>query len=484
MNNQTYNDEIDIADLFKRLWQQRGLIIGCALLTSLLVVSFHFSKATFAIPKTVELSASLVFLDGNPRYPNGSVFSPRDIISSRVLTAVANNRQLDATALADAVSIDYSNSLLQKSEDKLTELLVNAKTPNDVRDAANKVLADMRALTRNTITLKIELNKAGITAEQGSQLLSELMETWAQQAIERGLMNVDVSYPTTPYKLAKNTNLIDAFEDITKYSASLLKAIEQLTKLSGSSSLIVNEQSLSDLNRTLQSIMSTDITPLRSFSYSNSAALATQDPSMRVRVQSRKRLLDLENKRLDKLIESYNNTLKQLVQNTNNNQSGQPNVASSQAGNAQFDQSFLDSLLDLGNKLSSVQIREEIYKRRMAAIEDKLNLEKEIEILRGSDTSAYEDINAINMLTEALQSISSEINLVQQQLGEFFTAYRQQTLNSGANLYIADAAPQVRGGAIQLGKKVILTVALGLMLGLFLGVILALIRSASSLYKE
>lgn len=149
-----------------------------------------------------------------------------------------------------------------------------------------------------------------------------------------------------------------------------------------------------------------------------------------------------------------------------------------QALNAQFDQSFLDSLLNLGNKLSSVEIREELYKKRTQAIEEKLDLEKEIEILRGLHDDSRTERDVLRMLQTALQEIVVEVNEVQQQLSEFIVAYRQQTLNSGANLYIADAAPQVRGGVVQLGKKVVLSVAVGLILGLMLGVVAALVRSA------
>jgi uncharacterized protein involved in exopolysaccharide biosynthesis len=63
-------------------------------------------------------------------------------------------------------------------------------------------------------------------------------------------------------------------------------------------------------------------------------------------------------------------------------------------------------------------------------------------------------------------------------LSGFIDAYRDQSLRSGSRLYVADAAPQKRGGALQLGKKAVLTVALGLVLGLMLGLMAALVRAA------
>src|SRR5690606_454184 len=102
-----------------------------------------------------------------------------------------------------------------------------------------------------------------------------------------------------------------------------------------------------------------DVSPLREFAYSNSSRLAEQDAAIQVRLFSRQRLLNLEYSRLTNLIASYDSALAQLSQNTVREvtQGGQ----AAQMGGAQFDQSFLDSLLELGNKLGGVEMRQQLF---------------------------------------------------------------------------------------------------------------------------
>lgn len=472
------DDEIDLLELMRSLWQQRGLILGVALFCALAVLVFHLSKATFAVAQKVEQPISLVFLNAQGKYPNGTVFSPRDIISSRVINAVASEHGIASDVLGRAISIEYSNSLLKEGEEKLAKLLDNAKQPEDIRLATKEALAKLRAETRSAVTISLDLTKAKVPAEEGKQLILEVLNVWSQQVIRRGFMNADIGYPAQAYKLSESSNIIDSFEDLSQYADSLEKSIKALSSLAGAQSLLVKGQSLSDLERELRTLVSADINPLRSFAYSNSAAISAQNDYMLIRVQSRKRLLELEHARLVKLADSYTQALNQLLQSDDAKptSSGQ----SQNIGNAQFDQSFFNSLLDLGNKLSNVEIREQLYKKRIETIEKKLNLEKEIDILGGADrgNSDYSAPDIVKMLTETLRGIAQEIGVIQHQLGGFIVAYREQTLSSGSNLYIADAAPQVRGNGIQISKKAGLTLALGLVLGLMLGVMAALIRAA------
>lgn len=472
-------DEINLTDLIRNIWCQRGLVIGVTLLALLAVLSFHVAKASFSAPGQVDYAVSLTFLNGKGQYPNGSVFSPRDIVSSRVIEAlVSKHSNVSATSLSKAISVEYSNSLLQQSEEKLSGFLVNAKTPEDVRLMTQKELESLRAQTRGTVTVSVDLSVAGLSVKESQALVVELVDIWASQSISRGLMNVDISRPVAAYKPASESNLIDAFENMTKYTDSLESTISQLEKLSGSQSLIVDGKTLEDIKRKLQMLENTDINPLRSFAYSNAAALAEKDPSIRIRLLSRKRLLNLEHDRLTKLIAAYDASLKQLAQADTLDISSRQGVANSQVIGSQMDQSFLNSLLELGNKLSNVEVREALFTKRVQTIEKLLDLEKEIAVLDGSNDALYKNFNATDVLDAALKKIAPELNAVQQQLSEFIDAYRDQSLRSGARLFVADAAPQVRGGGLQVAKKAVLTVALGLVLGLMLGVMVALLRAA------
>src|SRR5690554_2332217 len=152
------NDEIDLADLFRNLWRQRGLIIGIALFAVIAVMAFHLLKASFSTPHQVDYPISLTFLNGSNKYPNGTVFSPRDIISTSVLEATLKSREngLSVSKLEGALNVNASNSLLEKGEQQLTALLNNTKAAEDVRQITLKALDDMQSKSRSFVTVSLE----------------------------------------------------------------------------------------------------------------------------------------------------------------------------------------------------------------------------------------------------------------------------------------------------------------------------------------
>lgn len=470
-------DEINLTDLFRNIWRQRGLVIGITISVALVVLIFHFAKASFALPARVDYSVSLTFLkDG--KYPNGTEFSPRDVIAPSVLKAVVAADKIDIGSdfLAEALSVSYSNSLLNMTEEKLSAALTNAKTPEEMRAAAATALKDMQAQTRSYITISLDLKKAALTSQQGRILVADILETWARVTIDRGMTNVDIDRPLTSFVAADSTNLIDTYDNAANYLRSLKRAVSTLSALPGSSSMVVDGYTLEDVRRELVALDETDISPLRSFAYTSSAGLSSKNAAIKVRLFSRQRLMGLEHERLTKLIDSYDGALVQLTQSSVNDQlkSGR----SEMMGGAQFDQSFLNSLLDLGSKLGGVQMRDELFKRRTKAVEDLLALEKEMAILSGTSDKAFNGLDADAILRASVAGITDSLNTLQGRLNDLIGAYREQTLQSGGRLFIADAAPVVRGGNVQLSTKIGLHLILGIILGGMLGVMVALIRAA------
>ena len=485
MNETTTNnvdrDEIDLLDLIKSIWSQRGLVLGLMLLSVLAVLSFHLYKASFATAHRVDYPVSLSFLtDSKLSYPNGILFSPRDLTTGRILQNSIKSSGLDLTleSLEGSISVASSNSLLKKSEDKLSALLANAKTPEEIRLAAETSLHYLKETGSGYITVSLDIQDLGINGQQGSSLIKAVVDEWAKLSLERGLMNVDIARPLVPFTIIEDSNLIDNYDQASNYLNSLSLAVLQLSELSGSSSIIVNNMSIEDIQRRLTALGDRDIGPLREFAYSNSASLAESDSAIQVRLFARQRLLDLEHARLTKLISSYDLALVQLGSDNQQQQYSGNSNKNSQGNSGQFDQSFLDSLLQLGTKLGAVDTRKQLFERRITAVEELLFLEKEISILLGTSSENAMRINPDVILKGALVTIEKDLNEIQQNIGQFVDAIRELTLSSHTQVYSANSAPQVRGGFMQLAPRFALFVVFGSILGLFLGIFVALIRSA------
>lgn len=479
-------DEISLTDLIHTLWLQRGLILGCTLLVVMAVLSFHFFKLSFAVPHRVDFPVSLTFLGNSNEYPNGTPFSPRDLVAPSVLDAVISQRGLTLTVdeLAAALSVNFSNSLMLAGETKLTQLLAEARTPEDIRRAAAQVLDDVRRESSHFITLGLDLKESGLAADQAGDVARAIVDTWAQQAVRRGLMNININRPMTPFIISDAMNLIDVYDNAAVYLVSLRNTVRQLSALPGNDSLLVNGRTLDDINRDLKTLDTVDVGPLREFAYSNAAELMAGDPAGRVRLLARQRLLALEQDRLEKLIRSYDRALDQLASGASGEQLRPVSSGHPMAG-TQLDQSFLNSMLELGHRLGGVDMRQQLFERRTRAVEDLLSLEKEIAILGGSlDAKTYEGLDSRMILRSALDGIADRLNHLQQQLDAFVAVYRDQTLQSGGRLFIADAGPVVRGGTMQLGRQVGLHLLLAVVSGGLLGLLLALVRAVLRAHHE
>jgi len=478
--NTVASDEIDLVDLIKNIWRQRGLVIGMMILSIVAVLGFHLSKASFSTASAVDYPISLSFLsEDKSKYPNGIAFSPRDLITSSVLQKAikASGLEIPLGLLEKSIRVESSNSILKASETKLSGMLANAKTPEEVRLAAELVLQDLQESGRGYSTISLDLTQLALNAQQASSFLQILVDEWAKLSIERGLMNADITRPLVSFSISEGSNLIDNYDQASNYLNSLSLAVLQLSDLSGTGSLVVNNMSIEDVQRRLTALGDRDIGPLREFAYSNSSALARADSAIQVRLFARQRLLDLEHARLTKLINSYDLALAQL--GSDNSQQGSNRSDQSLQGNAaQFDQSFLDSLLQLGTKLGAVDTRKQLFDRRITAVEELLSLEKEISILLGTSSDNTMKISPEVILKTALVNIEKDLNEIQQNVGQFVDAIRELTIESHAQVYIANSAPQVRGDFMQLAPRFALFVVLGGVLGLFLGIFVALIRSA------
>jgi hypothetical protein len=474
-------DEIDLVDLVKSIWSQRGLVLGFMLLALLAVLAFHLAKASFATPNRIDYPISVSFITDNKlSYPNGIAFSPRDLMTNSVLQDAIKTSGLEITleSLQQSVAVESSNSLLTKSEEKLSELLANAKTPEEIRLAAETSLQYLKQTGSGYITVTLDLQGLTINSQQGSSLLQILVDEWAKYSLQRGLMNVDIARPFMAFAIDENSNLIDGFDQASHYLKSLNLAVSQLSELSGTSSLVVSQMSIEDVQRRLSALGDRDIGPLREFAYSNSASLAKEDSAIQVRLFARQRLLNLEHARLTKLISAYDSALEHLKSDNKPQQYSGRSGDSNQGSSAQFDQSFLDSLLQLGTKLGAVDTRKQLFERRITTVEELLLLEKEMSILLGTSSDKVMKINPEVILKKALVKIEKDLNEIQQNIGHFVDAIRELTVESHTQVYIANSAPQVRGGVMQLAPRFALFVVLGSLLGLFLGVFVALMRSA------
>jgi len=484
-----HDDEISLTDLMLAIWRQRGLVIGLGLIVMLLFLVFAGKSALVAAPTSVSYSIVLPFAqkfdeeDPIRRYPNGAPFSVNDLISFEILQAVAPSfsEELDLDQFTERLSVSPSMELIELAEEKLTKTLGNAKTPDAVRQAAQEALQQLQYEGHQYATLTFDLvGKGGVvSSEQGAKILEAIVKTWAESTVERGLMGAGIDILLSPIDFGANSNVLASYDLAREYVTSMALTVGQLKKLDGSQGAVVGGMTLTDVERKLKALKIDTIEPLHEFAYSNISVLKSVDAAFKVKFESRLRLLEIERDRLKKLIASYDQILVDLIGSAEANFAGKEGI---QSDVATYDQSFLNSMLDLGSKLDAVDVRKTTLNSRARSIKDLITLEKEIAILKGGKRNSHVDAEAV--LKQSLPDIQNEVNAILKSLKAFGDAVSRQSLESEANVYVANSKPAVKGGYLKIMPRAAVFTVISLMLGLMLGVVVALIRQAMLQRKD
>ena len=475
------NDEIDLTALVANLWRQRGLIVGFMVASVAAIIAYQAARGLFSAQQQVDYPIALTFLQSQQaRYPSGNAFSPNDLKAPIILKAVLAQYSLGVPidTFAKAINVSYSNSLLAEAQQKLEDMLADGnQQPEDVRDDTLKVLDDLKQDSQRYITIHLDIEPLGLTVAQSVKIVQSLVEQWVRTSFEQGLFDADIGRPVHPLQIASATNLIDSYDLAENYSASIAKAVRQLAAIPGVESLTIKNKSLSDLQREVSVLQQADINPLRAYAYSNASLLAKANPAAQVRLMSRKRLLELEQQRLTKLIASYDQALEQMSVSYAQADVQRPYDAGQ--GNLQLDQSVINSLLQMGSELGGVDNRNKLFELRTQTEQQLYQLEKEMAILTGvTDDSAPASLDAIKILQQALPGIEQRLSALQQDLTAFVVAYRERTIQSGTDVYSAQSAPMVSGAYHSSLKRALTYSVLAAVLGMMLGVFIALIRLA------
>lgn len=467
-------DEITFKDIVLKIYRRRRLVLIHAVLFAVLVLAFHCKKQTFFVATEVRYSIALTFLNSAGTYPNGTIFSLSDIVSTDILRDVIATQNLNITTqqLSKAVHVNYSYSSIVDDEHKFQKRLFEVSSVSDIRRVAMTEIQSIRKKAQTGLYVAIDTSSLGVSVAEGRDILTNIVSTWIAEAINSGLLNVDIKRPVRPFVLEENRRLLDAFDNAEVYLMALEDAVREMAKLPGINALIVDNYKLSDVRHEVEQLGSTDIRPLRKYAYANSHSIVNANQIDEIKLLARKRLLKLELWHVEQLISSYDLTLVKINQDVVRDAAG-TNIG--QANGAQIDQSFLSSMLDIGSKLSSHNLRKDIHDRRSQAMLKSLALEKEISILEGT-TMANTDAAAV--LMAELSDIEKSLNQIQAKITLLVDGYRSKVLKNGSRLYIPHPEMTVFGGASGLFASVAKYVFLGLILGGMVGIVFALLMPA------
>lgn len=186
------SEEITISELLIKLWAKRGLIFFLPIifmgltLVGLLAgkttqqenISFYIELNGMTLSESNEKTddaASLI-----SRYPNGTVFSPQDLINPAVLTLLAKDTDLLTRDLARHIDVRFgtpvSNGVLNEYYVALSE---NSKaSAQDIAALNARYERKINAAAKRGLKITVEFLKLGISKQEAIQLAEKLPRLW------------------------------------------------------------------------------------------------------------------------------------------------------------------------------------------------------------------------------------------------------------------------------------------------------------------
>ncbi|ALP54423.1 hypothetical protein Tel_15420 [Candidatus Tenderia electrophaga] len=479
-----YEDEIDLTRLIRAVWNQRGLITGVTLVCILVVGVFNLSQTVLPQDTQVEMAVSFTFNGAEQgKYPDGSPFVLRDITSNAVITKALQRANIDAAgedvtaALLITPSIPAVTTITQRAE----QIANKSSAPETLVAAAEDALRELESMANKTATLRLEIDKLGLSQADAERLLTGLLEVWAEQASRQyGVLITDVSMPTKPFTLDPTLGVATNADSLKELHRQIDQVLTDLRELAGADSLRLDGQTLSDLAAQSRLLDEALISPLRSLIYDNYAVFASQDFSTEMQMNSRLKILSVQIQTKEKLIRSYDDSLAVL------NPPGGASLTGEGANNLSpsLDQGFLNQMLKLGGQLGDLEMRKTILQKRLDAVEELSRLRQEYQIISGSfnNSGAAGSKNTSATLKayveQQLPMAGARINQLQSDVLQMVEVASNRYLGVQADLYEIVASPQIlRSGGV-ISPRLGLQLALAAILGLMLGIMIALIRSA------
>lgn len=487
------NDAVDLTEIFRGLFRQRGLVIATILLCILSALAFQLSKVAFYAPKSVDYPIALEFVTSDSNtYPNGAAFSRDDLIVPTVIRAALEKIQLKANVgeVAEALSVSGSNALIRAGEVALLDKLKDKKLAEDVLAETRTALTNLKRSAASYVTISLNLEKIKLSEKDASAFLTALVSEWAEETKEKGLINPDIPYPNAIFVVNPSTNLVDNYDNLSDYTRSLQASVETLSKYSGSDTLSTDGKSLKDISIDLAAIYDNDIAVMRTYSYSTISLTASDDPLTEIQIVAQKRVKELQKQEIAKRIRVYDELLERL----NNQQLPQQQIGfdgvtvnSGGGGGTQLETGVLNELMELGSRVSSTDLKKDIINKRIAASEELFTIEREIAIISGENFEKGVSGNRaeiIKMMPLVLENAVNKVNKNQQLFSRLVKAFAVMRLSKSANLYSAIDVPYVSNKfGFQL-KKTVMILAIAGFMGFAIGCVLALFRVALLSRKE
>ena len=278
---------ISIADIIDFLRARAVQLFAIAVITGMISLGVgYFLKAGAGTTKLATYEFAFSF-DGasENKYPNGTPFSPQDVLAAPVLDAVYATMHLegkmDPADFRSAITIARGGTELRMLQSDFEQKLANTKlTAAERTPLETQYRAALAALKSGTFMLTGDFTKTQFSDLEIERVLTAIPAAWADFAQKvRGVALYDISVPsmTDSDKLTNDSDYLIAAETLRSLSKRTSLCAETLMKEPGGKiALDSSGKGLEDLHAEVEASYRVDVLP----TYTNFLRLAyAQDPA-------------------------------------------------------------------------------------------------------------------------------------------------------------------------------------------------------------
>jgi len=374
---QTYDDEINLRDIFIPLWKAKYRIFLFGLISLSLVLIYSLGGFVVNKSKYASLQVHFNFQGveaGN--FPNGEKFSPQQLVSGSVLSNVYNKIDSPTFTYLDLVnSIKVLPSFNGDTELKsvVTRLLSTEKglTNTEYSEAVSNYAEEITAQSKKNVIITLDLNLFDGNLKKASDLLVNIPTVWATAAIqERGVLKVSTPTVSSLDKRIQSGELLIQVNVLADTSNILSKSLEDLS-LSLSNKSISDSWSgmtLTDIRYKLDLENKYRISILKELVVKNGVGINNKAWYKGFR-DARVGKLRRERSSLERMVVVYEQALIEFNQqqykptNSSNEQGGDSSGTTVYA--PQYGKDIINRLLDLGSKMSDPEYRKSLLQEKI-----------------------------------------------------------------------------------------------------------------------
>ena len=409
-------------------------------------------------------------------YPNGTKFSPQELLSGSVLSELYSELNTDSfsyTEMVESIVLTPNFAGADQLEILIQDLISKDKglSTQDFSSAVSEYTDTLVNQSKTNVTVTLDLNLVNGSVDEGTRILTLIPKIWASQALEdRGVLvtstppisGLDTRMMSDELLVQVNV-LSDTYSLLDSHLSSLMTNSNNRTVSDPATG-----QTLSDLSHKLDMEDKYRISILKELIVKHGIGIKDDDWYEGFR-DARLGKLERERSSLERMVVVYEEAINQF-----NQQQGEMSAIGSGANAGkqatvyapQYGEDVINTLLQLGSKMADPEYRKKLLQEKITLSTRLQKIITEIEFYKAENDSVRQELgeeqveklinesfNSLNDINQALVRITEIANSSRlDNRGELYDLVGEVTQQNGSNLT----------GNVQL--KVILAFIVGCML--------------------